>query len=152
MKNNAILDTKPPCSLNTKEAEGKCNTKLVDSCIPPMPKWVGWTNKHRVVCKKQTGLHNSHNYHYCHRFNKDDTPSKKNGGIGKSHSQKKSSEGAYFTQIVWMDLRTYSASQPRSCTNTRSEALTNSTAMTNLTTILEDTGWIAWGISNVSGT
>lgn len=144
MKNNAILDTKPPCSLKTKEAEGKYKIKLVDSRIPPKHKRVDWTNKHWVACKKHRGLHKSHNYHDCHCFYKDGTPSKKNGGISKPHSKKRV-KGCIFAQIVWMDLRTYSASQPSRSTNARSVAFKILTAMTNLTTILKVKGWIAWG-------
>jgi hypothetical protein len=76
-----------------------------DSRIPKKPKKVGWTEKHCMVCKKHGGAHKMHNTHDCRRYNKDGTPSKKNGSAGKPHSKERKPEGVNFAQIVRTELR-----------------------------------------------
>eukprot|EP00804_Cyclotella_cryptica_P028379 CCRYP_016425-RA/>CCRYP_016425-RA protein AED:0.39 eAED:1.00 QI:0/0/0/1/1/1/2/0/371 len=105
VKNNAELDAKPSSMTKAKGADQKRKMESMDSRIPKKPKKVGWTDKHCVLCKKHGGPHKSHNTHDCHRYNKDGTPIKKNGGAGKPHSKERKPEGANFAQIVRVELK-----------------------------------------------
>ena len=66
IKNNTELDTKPPSMKKSKGADGKCKMELMDSRIPKIPKKVGWTNKHCMLCKTHGGPHKTHNTGDCH--------------------------------------------------------------------------------------
>eukprot|EP00804_Cyclotella_cryptica_P008124 CCRYP_004607-RA/>CCRYP_004607-RA protein AED:0.43 eAED:0.97 QI:0/0/0/1/0/0/3/0/532 len=105
IENNAELDAKPSSTNKANGADHKRKMESIDSRIPKKPKKVGWTDNHCVLCKKHGGPHKSHNTRDCRRYNKDGTPTKKNGGAGKPHSKERKPEGANFTQIVWAELK-----------------------------------------------
>jgi len=51
IQNNAEVETKPPSLIKPKGAEGKGKMESTDSCIPKMPKHVGFSDKQCALCK-----------------------------------------------------------------------------------------------------
>ena len=80
IENNAELNAKPSSNSKARGPEGKCKMELIDSHIPKMPEKVIWSEKHGILFKKHVGPHMSHNTRDCCRYNKNGTPTKKNGG------------------------------------------------------------------------
>ena len=98
IKKNTELEAKPPSMIKSKGADGKCKMKSMDFCTPKMPKQVGWSDKHCVLCIKHGGPYNNYNTHDCHKYNPASTPinrdviagrTRKSGGMDKHHSKKR---------------------------------------------------------------
>ena len=142
IENNVELNRKPSSTGKAKGPEGKRKMELMDSHIPKKPKKVTWSEKHCVLCKKHGGPHKSHNTCACHRFNKDGTPIKKNGGAGKPHFKERKEEGINFAQIIKMEVKKVlckKAQEQKHATSTIRKA------MTTPTQVLEVAGQIAMG-------
>eukprot|EP00804_Cyclotella_cryptica_P022246 CCRYP_017937-RA/>CCRYP_017937-RA protein AED:0.57 eAED:1.00 QI:0/0/0/1/1/1/2/0/259 len=105
IENNVELNVKPSSTTEAKGVDQKCKMESMDSRIPKKPKKVGWTKKHCVLCKKHGGRRKSHDMCDCHRYNKDNTPIKKNGGAVKPHSKERKLEGVNFAQILRAELK-----------------------------------------------
>ena len=120
---NTRLDTKLPCTIKMKGADGKCKMEAMDSQIPKTPEKAGLTDKYCMICKRHDGPHMSHNMCDCHCFIKDTTPIKKCGGIDKPHSKQT------------LHRRWHSAS---TCTSASSIMLTNWKVVVPSTTVLEN--------------
>ena len=124
IKNNVELEAKPPSTIKSKEAAGKCKMESMDSCIPKKPKQVGFSDKQCTLCKKHGGPYKLHNTHDCRRVNPDNTPIKRNGGVGsaqkngqadKHHSKERECKGTNFVQIIHKEVQKAFCKQSNKC-------------------------------------